>query len=421
MIVVCEPQCEGLSHEKVNSGFLTLARRAFPGETIRVYAAESHHDALRSILAHDQVEVEDLELRSFTVRDAYTARGMLGFYRQFLRLLEETVAAGATEILFLSTGPVLMHLLKRLHQRPAFAQLRFAFVMHAELEDIANDRYREVGATVVAEPSLLAKLRMIRPSELPGKVAGLVGRQLSARYARAWHSRFRTRDELQAQPSPSYRLIALSPHVVANARNFIDVEALGMRAIEMPINFARVAPAPANAHLKFATFGYGDPGALRQVVEYLDRLAPKQPYEVRIIGMDNRGLEHHPHVTCPSPGKRLSRAEMEHQAGDIDAFLILYDRQRYRLSCSGSIFEAFSYVKPVLHIGNPCVAHFDQPEHPIGFAHENLEQLAHTMVRMIDAPQAAHRELAERRVNLETLRTRLSIDHHVAAFRDVIR
>ena len=421
MIVVCEPQCEGLSHEKVNSGFLTLARRAFPGEAIRVYAADSHRDALRSILAHDHVQVGGLEFRSFTVRDAYTARGVLGCYRQFARLLEESVAAGATEILFLSTSPVLVHLLKRLHQRRAFAQLRFVFVMHADLEDIANDQYREVGATVVAEPSLRDKLRMIRPSELPGKILGLVGRQVSTRYARAWHTRFRTRDELQAQASPSYRLLALSPHVVANARAYVDVEALGLRAIEMPINFAPLAPAPNNPHLKFATFGYGDPGALRQVVEHLDRLAPSQPYELRIIGMDNRGLEHHPRVSCPSPGKRLSRAEMEHHAADIDAFLILYDRQRYRLSCSGSIFEALSYVKPVLHLGNPCVAHFDRPELPIGFAHDNLEQLARAMARMIDAPEAARTELAARRANLEALRETLSIEHHVPAFRELLR
>jgi len=234
-------------------------------------------------------------------------------------------------------------------------------------------------------------------------------------------TRFRTRDELAWRPSDRYRLIALSPHVVENARVYLDVDALGMRAIEMPINFAPLTGPAANTHLKFATFGYGDPGALREVVEHLDRLAPQQPYELRIIGMDNRGLECHPHVTCPSPGKRLTRAEMEQFAADIDAFLILYDRRRYRLSCSGSIFEALSYVKPVLHIGNPCVAQFDRPELPIGFAHADLRALAETMARMIDGPDVARAELAARRTNLKVLRDTLSIEQHVPAFREVLR
>lgn len=413
MIVICEPQCEGVSHEKVNSGFLTLTRRAFPDEPIRVYADDTHRDALLAILAHDGVALDRLEFRSFTVRDGYTARGMVGYHLAMQRLLRETVEAGATDVLFLSTSPVLLHLLKRLHAK--FAQLHFTFVMHAELEDIANDRYRAVAGTVVPEATLAQKLRSIRPVELPGKVVGLVGRQLAARYTAAFKTRFRMRDELT--PSANCSFIALSPHVIANARSYIDPDALHMQAIEMPINFARDMPVPANAQLKFATFGYGDPGALRQVVDHLDRLAPPQPYELRIIGMDNRGLEHHPHVSCPSPGKRLTRDEMEHHARDIDAFLILYDRDRYRLSCSGSIFEVLSYVKPVLHIGNPCVVQFDRAELPIGFIHDDLAALARTMARMIADPESARRELAVRRANILKLRSTLEIPRHVPAFR----
>lgn len=421
MIVVCEPQCEGVSHEKVNSGFLTLIRRAFPDRAIRVYAAETHRDALLSILAHDGVVIDQLEFRSFTVRDGYTARGIAGYHFAFQRLLRETVEAGCTDILFLSTSPVLLHLLKRLHAKPELSHLHFTFVMHAELEDIANATYHPVSGTVVAEPSLLEKLRSIRPLELPGKVAGLVARKLATRYAAALHGRFRMRDELVRHASPSYSYIALSRHVVANAASYLDPAALQLRAVTMPINFASERPVVENDHLTFATFGYGDPGALRQVVEHLDRLAPKRSYELRIVGMDNRGLEHHPHVTCTSPGKRLSRDEMERQITDVDAFLILYDRDRYRLSCSGSIFEALSYGKPVLHIGNPCVAQFDAPTSPIGVGHADLAELARTMARMIDDPTWARRELAERRTNLRRLRGRLAIEHHIADFRAAVR
>jgi hypothetical protein len=98
---------------------------------------------------------------------------------------------------------------------------------------------------------------------------------------------------------------------------------------------------------------------------------------------------------------------MERHAGDVDAFLILYDRRRYRLSCSGSIFEALSYGKPVLHLGNPCVAQFDTPEHEIGFRHDDLESLARTIAEMANDYQRARVLLLARHHNIARLRAAL--------------
>ena len=79
----------------------------------------------------------------------------------------------------------------------------------------------------------------------------------------------------------------------------------------------------------------------------------------------------------------MSREQMEAQAKDIDAFLILYTSERYRLSCSGSIFEALSYMKPVLHFENDCVNEFNRPESPIGMRAESPEEFVANMVAII--------------------------------------
>ncbi len=410
MIFVCEPQCRGISHEKVNSGFLTLARRAFPDDVLRLYADPTHRRALEEILVRDGVTIDRVEHRAIVLDDALSVRGALAYYRLFKRMFAEAVAEGVERVLFLSSSPVLLHVLKRLRSNPAFAKIRIAFVLHADFEDIANDTFQAVAATAVHEPTILEKLRMIRIAELPGKVAGLVGRRISERYASLWQTRFREREQLEWRHDDRLAYIALAPHVRTNASKYIDVQALNVHTVEMPINFAAPRSAPRNAHLKLATFGYGDPAALRRVVDALDRLMPSKPYEIRIIGMDNRGLESHPRVVCPSPNKPLSRAEMERHAEDIDAFLILYDRNRYRLSCSGAIFEALSYVKPVLHIGNPCITPFDPPDAPIGFSTETLEELARLVAPMIDDYPAAQRAFAARRENIMRLRTRLGMD-----------
>jgi len=409
VIVVCEPQCVGSSHEKVNSGFLSLVRRAFPDEQIRFYADGTHVSAMQRMLAHDGVAVGNLEARPFAVRDAYGIGGVVAYHRQFKRMLEEAVTVGARDVLFLSTSPVLLHVLKRL--QPRYSQLRFAFVLHAEFEDIANDVYAPVSVSAVAEPTLLEKLRLIQPWELPGKVAGLVTRNARARYARVFQERFREREQLEWRHSPAFRYIGLAPHVVTNAAKYLDVEALGVTYVWMPINFAPVTPPPENATLKLATFGIGDPATLKIVVDHLKQLAPKRPYEIRIIGMDNRGLESEPNVTCPSPGKRLDRADMERHAADIDAFLMLYPKHRYRLSCSGSMLEALSYVKPILHLGNPCIEPFDRPDAPIGHRAESPEELARVITRMIDDYPTARADLARCRQNILKLREELSMEN----------
>jgi hypothetical protein len=416
-IVVCEPQCTGPSHEKVNSGFLTLVRRAYPDEPIWFYADRSHDTELRRMLAHDGVVVGGIEHRDFAVRDAYAIGGVIAYHRQFKRMLEEAAAAGCHDVLFLSGSPVLLHVLKRLKARAELARLRFTFVLHADFEDIANDTFAPVAITAVAEPTLLEKLRMIQPWELPGKVAGLVSRKARQRYARVFQERFRTREQLVWRHSADFGYIALAPHVRANAAKYVDVDAINISTVWMPINFAAWSPAPANAHLKLATFGIGDPATLRVVVDHLKTLAPKRPYEIRIIGMDNRGLENEPNVYCPSPGKRLGREEMERHAADIDAFLMLYPRTRYRLSCSGSILEALSYGKPILHLGNPCIEPFDRAGSRIGYRCETPAELARLIATLIDEYPAARAGFAQHRQNIAKLREELSMENLVPMLR----
>ena len=142
MIFVCEPQCRGISHEKVNSGFLTLARRAFPDDVLRLYADPTHRRALEEILVRDGVTIDRVEHRAIVLDDALSVRGALAYYRLFKRMFAEAVAEGVERVLFLSSSPVLLHVLKRLRSNPAFAKIRIAFVLHADFEDIANTEAR---------------------------------------------------------------------------------------------------------------------------------------------------------------------------------------------------------------------------------------------------------------------------------------
>lgn len=109
--------------------------------------------------------------------------------------------------------------------------------------------------------------------------------------------------------------------------------------------------------------------------------------------MDTRGTYGFSNMTCPSPGKKLTRQDMEHHAEDVDIFMILYDKSRYRLSCTGSIMESLSYIKPVLHFDNDCINTFNTPELPIGFKCNTLEDFVFKMVDIINNYEAYQKTL----------------------------
>lgn len=406
MIVVCEPQCRSISHEKVNSGFLTALRLAYPDDELRLYAHASHNEALRDILSHDKVAVDRLDYRSLTFEDSYSFRGLIFNYRALRRLFLECKASGVHRVFFLSFSPALLHLVKRLKAEAPFRDFQFSLVLHGDFENIAGPSTL-LGPAPVSEP-LGDKLRSLSLGQLPRRAAAFVRDQARYHYGRGHRALFdrlfRTKEQLLWRSSPDFHYIALSPHIAKNAAQYIDTDALDIRTVMMPINLAPIAPAPRNDKLRFATFGYGDVPALLTVARHLSALGITRDYEVRVIGMGHRAFAAYPHFTTPSTDRRLSRAEMETHARDIDIFLVLYGPDRYRLSCSGSILEALSYVKPVLHLPNACIDEFDRADAPIGFRCADLSALAAKMKALIEAGAAADDELALRRHNLLALR-----------------
>jgi hypothetical protein len=185
----------------------------------------------------------------------------------------------------------------------------------------------------------------------------------------------------------------------------------------LPTNFVAPSEAPINEYVKFAIFGYGDSLVLHNISYLLTQKKITKPYEIRIIGMDNRGAEGFVSVTCTSNGKRIERDEMESQAKDIDVFLILYDKTRYRLSCSGSILEALSMCKPIIHFDNDCINEFNKVENPIGFSCASLEEYVYKIEDIINDYAAYRAEFKVFRDNILKQRESCAIEKSVPQLR----
>jgi hypothetical protein len=426
MIVICEPLCKGVSHEKVNSGFIYGLSIAFPDEKLRFYAEATHIEAIKRILIHDKISIRDIEYKAINFLQSSSLLSIVVYAFVFFKLFADVVRLKQNKIFFLSFSPETLFVIKSLKRIVKFAQLRFAIVLHAAFENVANDLplmpaialpRKEIPSP--EKSGMLDKLRRTKIKDLPIKII----RHIKMRFPGLPSSKqvknfLSVKKMMEWKHSEDFRYIALSPHILRSAIKYIDVKKYNIHTIVLPTNFVKITEAPSNEYVKFATFGYGDSLVLYNIAYALQQKKISRNYEIRIIGMDNRGAEGFVNVTCQSPGMVLKRDEMEAQAVDIDAFLILYDKTRYRLSCSGSILESISMVKPIVHFDNDCINEFNRAEMPIGIRCYSFDEYVNQLVDIIENYDDYRARLNEFRSNILKQRDKLAIDQSLPQLRE---
>ena len=426
MIVVCDLLCKSMSHEKVNSGFIYGLSLAFPDEAIRFYGDATHIEAIKKILVHDQILIEGLEFKPIKVSGNGSLLEVMVWYFILFKMFTEVIRLGLNKIFFLSFSPEILYVIKKLKNIKQFTPLKFTFVLHAGFESIANDAYLYPSIILPrgktppsTKYSFFGKIIRTKPKDLPKKVYYKILSILpKASWLKCAPVFFAVKRVMEWNHSPDYRYIVLSPHIVKNAGKYIDLQKFNFYTVILPTNFVKPTVSAKNEYVKFATFGYGDSLVLHNVAYLLAQRNITKPYEIRIIGMDNRGIEGFSNITCTSNGQVLERAEMERQAADIDAFLILYDRPRYRLSCSGSMLESLSMIKPIIHFENDCINQFNTIENPIGFCCYNLDEYVGKLVDIIENYDSYKSSFANFRKNILKLRDECAIDKAVPQIRE---
>jgi len=417
MIHICDILCMGVSHEKVNSGFVYGLRLAFPDEKIRIYADKTHIDAIVSILKNDCINIGSIEFCPVNITSPSNLFCYPKYYILIKRIFKNVKQSGDNKIFFLSFNSMILHIIKKLKCESSFLDFKFAFVLHGSFEEVAETV--KVPTSLPGAASSLSSLKkrlMFYPlSSWPRKMIKFIINRALLGYSNrviAFYSRFFTlREQLYLHHSIDYRYISLSSHIMDNAQKHIDVMKLNIHMVTMPTLFHPPVKNERNPYPKFAIFGYGNPDILAKVLTSLSRLNLQGSYEVLIIGMNNSGLEGFLNVTTTSSGRRLNRSEMEGYARDVDLFLILHPPKTYELSCSASIFEALSYEKPIIHFDNDCINTYSTKESPIGFCSGSVEEFAENMADIINNYDAFLIDRNYLISNIKKLRDTYSIDN----------
>jgi len=424
MIAVCELQCKGISHEKVNSGFLHGLLLAYPKEEISFFAEQTHFQALKRIFNNSKTNFKNIKLVkiNFNANKSFSFEGIVSYYLLIKKIFNKLLSFGENRIFFLSNSPIILYVVKKLKQQKKYKNINCTFVLHGELEDIATKKYKKPYIPVISNRPVAASIRIIIPKllENPKRTFSFLVKtliqplaQLYSQYSLIFKRKFRTKKMMMWQHSNQYNYISMSPHVTENAKKYINTDHLNFHTIVLPIIFAKPDVMPNNKFIKFAVFGYGDSAQMNKMLTTLSKKKITKSYEIKIISMDSRGTEEFPNITRLSRGNVLTRVEMEKAAQDVDVFINLYDRTRHRFGCSLSILEAFSYLKPVLHLSNPGYDYFNKPNKPIGFKVNNLDEFVEKMVDLIENYPRCRKGLKIFRNNMLEYRKKYAIENNL--------
>ncbi|WP_302149079.1 hypothetical protein [uncultured Desulfovibrio sp.] len=421
MIAVCELNCKNTSHETPNLGFIYGLLLAYPTEPILFFAHSSHWDVLKKNANEKSLDTAKVLFQPIIPYPKTSPLALLWNFFLIAYIFYRIRSLEARAVLFLSTSSAQNYIIKFLMDKIKCALKTCVIVLHGALDTLATPNFTITQHSAIESlkhKSLFAKILACNIRDLPKKVFSKVT-FYAKKISRHLAINIDLKKSILYKNSQSIKYIALAQHIQDNLGQYIDTTNIQVHVLTLPAVFACPCAAAPNQFLKIAVFGYGHSAMLYRLNVALAKCDIQKDYEIRIIGMDGSATEDFPHVTHPIR-RVLKRTEMEALASDIDMFLILYEKERYILSCSGSIIEAHSYVKPVLYLDNPCINAFNPPENPVGIACANIDEMATTLTEIINNFEEFRPTLQKFKSNMLAQRDKIDIRNNLETLRAIV-
>lgn len=430
MFAICDLVVTNGSHESPNSGFLASVLELYGNDTILLYGERDHIHVIKNRVVSHGFDDSNLIMRPlFHVSQSAAPIGFMCAFWVCLKMLFELKKNGCDTLLVLGCQPAHFYILKFLLSLNFFSRINIVFILHGYLEELAKTS-GEITQLIpfdtppASQPCWWRKFAALSWKDIFIKTLRIAGRKVKQFYSRfqGWHPilfHFSVTGSLLYKKSHRFRYIVLSDHILTRLRKYVDLDSLGISSITMPSLFSTPPHLPNNDHAKFAIFGFGNSGMLQRLNMALASMDIQNDYEIRIVGMDGRGIEPYPNVTQPVKGF-LAREQMEELIQDVDMFLILYEDFRYKLSCSASIIEAHCYAKPILYLANECIDFFNPPHCPIGISCRDAESMAEEIQKIVNNYQESKNNLHQYYDNILIRRQEIDIMNSLPKLKQVL-
>ena len=110
MILICEPQCWGFEHARVNAGLISIVSNAFPHEDTTFLAEREHLEIVEKILKEHSIAIDGDEI-ALPPHFPLNAANFPSHVLLYRRILQHAAAVNAKMVIFSSiTAPGLVSL-----------------------------------------------------------------------------------------------------------------------------------------------------------------------------------------------------------------------------------------------------------------------------------------------------------------------
>ena len=348
MIIICEPQCIGFEHAEVNAALIVSVKLAFPTDKILFLAEREHIIIVNKILNSHSIKINYEELK-ISSRNKSNVRRFRSEYVLCKTIFCFAIKYKSRRLLFCSVTSSVLISIKLLLRN--YESIKCIAIPHGILETIFIPSYI--------------------PIEFPFwfRFCLIYGNLDRLTY-------------LVLGPSIKEELIRILP----NIRNNVE-------SIHLPYFFdnnEEFTPFKNNT-IRFGFFGVGN---LKKGIDVFFKLAEEiqcqranyKPEFILIGHIGNEKLKKLPNesVIIPSLNAPLIHDDFRIYAKNVDYVVFLQRSIYYRLTASGTLFDAFSYLKPIIALRNPFFEYYFEMIGDIGHLCDNYEELKDIIINMLE-------------------------------------
>jgi hypothetical protein len=348
MIVICEPQCVGFEHVEVNAALIAGMRYAFPQEEILFLAEKEHLERVSCTLEEHHVKIRSREI-SIPQRFLSNLRRLPTELLLCKNIFDIARNNATNKVLFISITSSTLISIKAL--------LRF----YNEIECVAIPH--NILNTITKRPSL-------KPTETPF-------------WFRFWLS-FGNMKRL--------RYLVLSPYIRERLSVLLPKIRKYVRSVDLPYFFAveKETRRSDSGPIRFGAFGAAtrSKGAdifftvAREILCSHVRFVPEFVLVGHITDKTIGGLPEDS-VIVESSDLPLSREEFETRAKNVDYVLFLNRPNAYELVASGSLMDAFSYLRPIIALKQPLFEYYFKTMGDIGYLCESYGEIKEQILSIL--------------------------------------
>jgi hypothetical protein len=349
---------------EVNSALLAVIRCAFPERKVLFLAEEQHLEQVRQNAITSQLSNVDYKAIDIPPRYSSSLSRQSAEYQLCKMVFELAVQNRTGKVLFCSiTSPGLIAIKMLLR---TFNQIRAIVIPHSILEKVIRRPSLRIGEMFFwfRVPMLFANTDQIH--------------------------------YLVLGPSIKEQLCQLFPRL----KPYVG-------AIDHPYNFKYPdnCTSSLNDTITFGSFGVGHRGKgtemLFNLAEEVREMRTEYQSKFVLIGpiIDKRiSARQSDAVNVPSANKLMSRCDYDYYAKTIHYSLFFYKPTSYRLTASGALFDAFSYVKPIIAIRNPFFEYYFKIMGDIGYLCDNYDQVKTIIIDILNNKVSDHYQLQQQNI-----------------------